>query len=391
MTTTDIPQGGGGWLGLLAARPIFGGERGYQSEGDVLVNKTADGIKLEVMWRELMDVVGLYNEERSALARLLSYPTVAVGDSVPQSITSETFEQSSEWGVPRSIGSDKALVLGYSFTDYDLAQRFTWRYLRDVTSEQLQGQFGRVLEGDNKLVNTAILKRLFDPTEGLNDWNHKVYGLWNGSDGLTPTPYLGKQFQSTHSHYIPTEAAQIDSQDIEDAIRLITEHGYGRRPGSKIQILANGNDGEHIQSWRAGVASRTGGPEAKYSFIPSAAAPPYILDGTLVGSAAPDSFEGLPVAGSYGPAWLIESEFIPSGYVAVVATGGPDSLDNVVAVRQHPNVAYQGLRIIPGNQQRYPLVDAMAVRSFGVGTRHRGAAVALQVTTDTTYTAPTFS
>lgn len=87
---------------------------------------------------------------------------------------------------------------------------------------------------------------------------------------------------------------------------------------------------------------------------------------------------------------MIESEYIPAGYFTVVATSGADSSSNVIGVRQHKNPAYQGLRIIPGDQARYPLIDSYASRSFGVGVRHRGAAFVTQITTNFEYTPPSF-
>jgi hypothetical protein len=36
----------------------------------------------------------------------------------------------------------------------------------------------------------------------------------------------------------------------------------------------------------------------------------------------------------------------------------------------------------------YPIVDSFFARGFGVGTRHRGAAVVTQITTNTSYTPP---
>ncbi|WP_234810358.1 hypothetical protein [Mycolicibacterium moriokaense] len=105
-------------------------------------------------------------------------------------------------------------------------------------------------------------------------------------------------------------------------------------------------------------------------------------------SIPPTDFNGLKVLGSYGDAWLIESHYIPSGYVIVAATGGLDSDMNPVGMREHVNTAYHGLRHIPGRGP-YPLTDSFYARGFGTGVRHRGAAVAVQVTTNVSYTAPT--
>jgi len=95
------------------------------------------------------------------------------------------------------------------------------------------------------------------------------------------------------------------------------------------------------------------------------------------------------VLGSYAGVFVIQSYFVPKNYVALAASGGPNSSDNPVAVRSHANPAYQGLRLIPGNSQ-FPLVDSFFARSIGVGVRHRGAAVVCQIVNSTTYTEPTF-
>ncbi|MDJ0401741.1 hypothetical protein QNA28_25240 [Rhodococcus rhodochrous] len=372
-----------------ALLPIFGADRGYSTEGDVLVNKTADGVDLNTIWSEVAAGLSLYNKERSAVASLLSYPTIAKADAVPQSIFDDSFQIASEFGEPEGIAaSADALRLGYDFDDYDLATRFTWKFLRDATAEQVYSVVNRTVAADNKNVTTKILDRLFNPDERYNEDGVRVFGLWTGDDGITPPPYLGKTFPATESHYLTSESADLDSADIEDLIRKVNSKGYGRQAGTQLLILANPDESEQIQGWRAGEESRAGGPLAKHSFIPSASAPAYLQPENIVGQVAPGEYGGLPVAGSYGPAWLIESEFIPAGYVTVVATGGPNSERNPVAFRQHSNAAYQGLRMIPGRDQRYPLQDSFFSRGFGTGVRHRGAAAVLQVTTSTDYTAP---
>lgn len=378
--------------------PIFGGDRGYATEGDVLVNQTADGIDLNIIYSEISQVLGLYNSERSRLASLLSYGTTAIADAVPQSIGSESFEEASEFGVPQGVREGaEALLLGYTFKDYDIASRFTWKFLRDAREEQVRSVATRIIDADNKLVNTTILDRLFNPTELLSPEKHRVFGLWNGTDGMTPPPHAGLTFPSTDSHYLASGSALVDSADVEDLIAKVKSKGYGPQAGTQLLILANPAEGEQIQSFKKGQESRprfgeeVSAPVAKYDFIPSESAPAYLTDENVVGQIAPAQFGALPVAGSYGHAWLIESYFIPAGYVAVVASGGPNSERNPVALRQHANSAYQGLRMIPGPVPAYPLQDTKFQRSFGTGVRHRGAAAVMQITPGFSYTAPTFN
>lgn len=143
-----------------------------------------------------------------------------------------------------------------------------------------------------------------------------------------------------------------------------------------------------ITSWRAGVEYRSGGPLPKFDFIVSSNEPARLTNQHVEGAAPPPDYAGQPVIGSYGKALLIESHFIPSGYVIIAATDGPNSNDNVVGFREHERPQYRGLRVIPGVGP-YPIQEHRYARGFGTGVHHRGAAVAIQITASSTYTART--
>jgi hypothetical protein len=352
---------------------------GIAGFGDVLVNQTADGVPLEHLW-EIEEVVRLWNAEKTTIANLVSYPTTVPADAIPQSLVAESFDEASEYGVPTAMKPPLPyLKVGYTLKDYDKATRFTWKFLRDATAEQVRAQVTRILEGDARLRQGLVLDRLFSPVEGANEWQHRVFGLWNGTDGLKPPDFMGKTFTTGHVHYLVSGATGIDSQDVELAMNHVTEHGYGLGGGrGQLLILANPVEAEAVMSWRAGVTNANT-QVAKYDFIPSTAnVPAYLTDQNVVGALPPKDVSGVPVLGSYGGAWLLKSNVIPQGYFAVVSSGGPNSDDNPIALRQHENRNYQGLRIIPGNQQRYPLIESLFARAVGVGTRHRGAAVVVQ-------------
>lgn len=387
--STDLPRRVIGFVDDEPIYSLFGGDSGIHTQGDVLVNETSDGVDLNTIWADIAAVLQLYNQERSTIASILSYHTTAVAEPVPQSITYESFDVASEFGVPTALReAPDVLLMGYDFKDWDKATRFTWKYLRDADLRQVNSVVNRMLESDNRLVNGAILDRLFNPQERANEFGHSVYGLWTGADGIGPLPYLGKTFPTSTNHYLATGAAQIDSQDVEIAMKMITDKGFGRQPGTQLLILANPEDGQYIETWKAGVASRPSGPLAAHDFVRSITAPAYLTQDNVIGKVAPGDFNGLPVTGSYGPAWLIQSEFIPAGWFAVVASGGLNSTLNPVGVREHVKTQYQGLRIIPGRQPEYPLQESFFARGFGTGVRQRGAAVCVQVTTDSSYTAP---
>jgi hypothetical protein len=305
---------------------------------------------------------------------------------VPQDVQAELFEEPTEFGTPRGISDPSYLKLGYSFKDHDLALRMTWRYLRDATREQVDNRITRAFEADNRLVTGTILERLFSNIVRTNDFGHSVYGLWNGD--MKPPDHMGRTFDATHTHYLATESTTLDSLDVEAGIRHIAEHGYGSTQSARFLLLAHPNDVESakLTSGRAGVEYATG-KVPKFDFIPSINAPARLTNERVEGAVPPPDYNGLEVTGSYGKALVIESYFIPAGWAPIVATGGPGGESNVVGFREHTNPAYRGLRAIPGVGP-YPLQESFLARSFGVGVRHRGAAVAIQITTNASYTPP---
>ena len=186
---------------------------------------------------------------------------------------------------------------------------------------------------------------------------------------MVPPPFNGKTFDGTHTHYRVSGSVDVDSLDLEDAVKAIREHGYGLVDSTqKLIALVNESESEKIQGFRAGQENSTG-IIAKWDFIPAANQPSFVLQGggQLVGNQPPGEVFTLSSVGTYGPISIVESSYVPSGYLAVIASSGPGALTNVVGVRQHPNTTYQGLRQIPGAQPGYPLTESFYTRSFGTG------------------------
>ena len=57
---------------------------GINTQGHVLVNKTADGVDLNLIWAEIETLLEMWNGERTTVASLISYPTTVPADAVPQ-------------------------------------------------------------------------------------------------------------------------------------------------------------------------------------------------------------------------------------------------------------------------------------------------------------------
>lgn len=361
---------------------ISGSERGgYSTEGDLLA-RTLDGQSYGDLWDEFQQVLGILNGQRSTLTNHLSFRTDRSADAVAQTVGDDSFELASEFGVPQSIrSSPEVLTVGYPFEDYDLATRFTGRFLRDATRQEVETVHARAIAADNKLCTTAILRRLLDATPGVNSDGRSVYGLYAG-DGFLPPRHGFRTFDTPHNHYLTTESPDPDGVDLDDMIQHVREHGYGATPGSQLLLFCNPEDAGPLTTIRAA----TGGPA--HDYLPSAGAPAYLTDKEIVGAVAPAEYNSLKITGSYGPAYIIEQDFMPPGYLLLTASGGPGADLNPVSFREHPNSAHRGLRLLPGPANAYPLSSSYYSRAFGVGVRHRGAAVAMQITTATAYTPP---
>src|ERR1700757_2726547 len=119
---------------------------GVNVVGDVLVNRTADGVDLKAVWTEFRDLLDVWNKERTGSTDLLAFRTTATGEAVPQNVAVPSFERSTELGVPRGANvPGDASLLGYRFEDFDLAGRFSWKFLRDADLRQVESVMNGVL------------------------------------------------------------------------------------------------------------------------------------------------------------------------------------------------------------------------------------------------------
>ena len=376
--------------------PIFGGtqpvrQEGILTQGD-LVSVTADGIDLNALWNAFAESVAIYNEAMDRLIQILTYPVDVPIEPVVQ-IGEMTFEEATEFGVARGAGLPiDVFQMGYDLRHYDKRNAYTWMFLADADSRQVEAIHAAALWADKRNVFKKVLEALFDNrTRKANIRNHpyNVYPLYNG-DGVAPPPYKNNTFDSTHNHYMISSNSTIDSSDLEDLLEQIAEHGYSPQNGTNFILLANKAETDVIRTFRRGVVNNNS-QTAGYDFIPSPSQPPMILPNAegLLG-AQPDSvWNGLPIIGSYGFWRIMEEDYIPAGYLLGLGFGGLFNLANPVGLRQHANPAMQGLRIIPGNNQRYPLVDGFYARSFGTGVRQRGGAAIMQIAASGSYVIPT--
>jgi hypothetical protein len=368
--------------------PVY--HSGTLVEGDILTH-TPDGVDLNQLWGEFVTANTVYNEHKQGFVGILTYPVVSDIELVPQ-IGDFQFEVATEFGIPRGQNTNISYYqLAYAYQDYDLKLGYTWKFLRDAPSQQIEAIHTKAIQADQALVFRKTMEALFDNRSRstiINAMTFNVFPLAN-ADGWVPPTYKGVVFDGTHNHYFTSGAATVDSGDFEQAVNHLTEHGYGWDTGTQIICFANRSEINSIRKWRFGQVSANA-VTANYDFVPALGQPALLVPNAegLLGGQAPATWNGLRVSGAYMDVMVIEEPLMPVGYMMFLSTGGVNVDENIVGVREHASPAWRGLKLMPGNQQRYPLIDGYYVHGFGTGIRRRTGAVVVQVTANASYTIP---
>jgi len=373
---------------------IWGGDgnrSGYADEGQILTH-TPDGVDLNDLWREFITANTVYNQHKQGFVGILTFPVLTDIELVPQ-IGDFQFEVATEYGIPRGQSTNiNYYQLAYAYQDYDLRLAYTWKFLRDSPRAQVEAIHTKAIQADQALVFRKVMEALFDNRTRqtiINSMQYDVHPLAN-ADGFVPPEYKGVTFDGNHNHYLTSGASTIDSTDFEDAVNHLTEHGYGWDTGTQIICFANRAQINEIRKWRFGVTNNNSAV-ANYDFIPAIGQPALLIPNAegLLGGQAPSTWNGLRVNGSYMDVMVIEEPLLPPGYLLFLSTGGANTDENIVGIREHSDPSWRGMKLMPGNQQRYPLIDGYYIHGFGTGIRRRTGAVIMQITSSGTYTIPT--
>lgn len=371
---------------------ISGEERGFNERADVLL-AAVDGTDLNDFWDEVQAAVSARNAQRNRIVDQLTFRVTDMSEKVTVPTGGEDFEVASEYGLPKAIRSKPGNTFwrGYDFAFFDLAVRYTWMFIAEADIRDLRAQTNAALEADNRLVFGRVLKTIFNPLNGtgITDENLPVtvYKFYNG-DGEVPPPFGPNTFLGTHNHYVTTQgmatSATLNPASLDAMQQHLDHHGYTMLAGYQKVLWVNAQESAIIRTWR--VANG-----ATWDFIPDDTRSG---GGVFVPNTAGGRYVGAPTGnvpgqiGTYGPWHVVESEYIPAGYLAGIVTGGPDNISNPVGLREHRNPAFRGLNIIPGDKNGYPLIESFYQRGLGTGIRHRGAGIVMQVSSSATYTVP---
>jgi hypothetical protein len=364
--------------------------KGFSVSGDILTT-TRDGQDLNEIWRQYQELLQQFNATRQPLIDLLSFSIDTIVEDVAQAVE-EDFEQASEFGVPRSVRPAPTVQQrAFGFDWWDVSARFTFQFLSDATAAQVDAVQAQILEADNRLQFKLVMKRLFNNANTSTVVNGTAYNakpLYN-ADGEYIPPYKATSFTpGSHTHYVTSGAATMDSGDLESVASLLEEHGYTRSNGFQVVIMVNPAQANAIRLYRAGQTNQNA-VVATYDFVPPTGTN-LILPSTsqVFGQQPGPTWGGFDVVGAYGPYLIVQDSNIPSGYVFAFATQGGNTTTNLVGIREHANASLRGLILKGGDRTNYPLINSTYIHGLGTGIRTRGAGAVMQITAAGSYTTP---
>lgn len=372
---------------FLETMMASGGDGGFNEAADA-VFAAADGTDLNDFWDEVQATVRIRNAQRDRIVDFLTYKVTELATQVTLPAPVD-FEKASEYGLPKGIRQAVTRFWrGYDFDFWDLAVRFTWRYVADADRRALQQLNNSALEGDNRLVFGRIMRRLFNSlnSSGFTDENLPVtvYGFYNG-DGEVPPAYKNVTHSGTHNHYLTSTglaaSATLTPAVVEAMNTHLDHHGYVF-PAYRKLLWVNKQEADIIKVWRVATG-------ATYDFIPdpsSYGGGVYLPTDKQLVAQPTGTIPGQ--IGTYGPWHVVQEDYVPAGYLVGLVSGGPDNIGNPIGWREHANPRYRGLKLLPGNQSDYPLIESYYQRGMGTGIRQRGAGILCQVSAGATYTIP---
>ena len=387
--------GGSAWqmfkeTGILL--PMAGGAKGYNETADLLT-RTVDGVDQNRLWDEFNATIRILNEQRSPLVQRFTFPVTEPFEEVMPIVTEE-FEEADEFAQPKGIRLGRPWNMGYPLKYYDLAQRFTFRFLGRVPASQLRAINNTALEADQWLIYKTIFERVFDNRTfqaTLEDTSTVVntYPFFNGDQTALPAaPPTWKTYShlTTHTHYLASGGATVNSGDLDEMWTHIYHHGY-TQGGADVICLVNREQAATIRTFRVATG-------AQYDFIPRSDGIPFILNGTIIEGGRPTDNTGINTfpgfIGVYGPVSIVEEDLIPAKYMVMFASGGRFAERNPIGLREHPNAALRGLKLIP-QFERYPLRESFYHHALGAGVRHQAAGVVMFVDAGSTYVRPSLA
>jgi hypothetical protein len=289
----------------------------------------------------------------------------------------------SEYGRPDPIyGNATGHML--PMNDYGAALGWTYMALRRAIKGRIDLDIRRLIERSRNTWEKRIIERLFKSVADSIATTGKSVPFADAgtadADYIPPT-YNGKFFASSHNHFARTtfDATGRTSSLKTMALTLI-EHGVASPwdliiPEADIALwTAQAEFKKPFRDWLTTMAVET---RAKFPGIPAMTGPG--VDEDFIGMLEVD--QGLFKV-KYTPR-------LPSAWAGAFKNYGQGSPDSPLAVRYEPGYPL-GLTLV-GKVEEFPLSEAIAYFTFGIGVGNRVAGTATTYAASGNYVDPTIS
>lgn len=256
----------------------------------------------------------------------------------------------------------RAATSGHSLPikSYDRALGWTFDFLRKARAAQLEADIADALYDMRDNWEKQLLTRFFSVVEnpiGAAGYDVPFVHGAGGAVDLTPPPYGGKTFASSHDHF-DRKLTNAQATALNDGAKHLWEHGiFG--PYNAIVPFAD----VPVYSALAKFIKPNRGEDIVY--INTANNAPY-AQATL----NDERFIGL-FESDYGLIRLWVTPHLPTNYLGVYKPYGQNDPRNPLRIRFAPDMGAGAVLMRGEGFRQYPLEHAIVLHEFGVGVGNR--------------------
>jgi hypothetical protein len=259
---------------------------------------------------------------------------------------------------------------------FDRSLGWTFDFLRKARAAQLEADIADALYDMRDNWEEQLLTRFFDSSENAIGSGYDVpFIAGGGSIAMTPPPYGGQTFASTHTHF-DRKGTTNQADALNAGARHLWEHGiFG--PYNAIVPFAD------IATYTA--LSKFIKPDRGIEYISVGSNAPY-AQAVLVD----ERFIGL-YESDYGLIRLWITPHLPTNYLGVYKPYGVGDERNPLKVRYARDLGPGAVLMRGEGFRQYPLEHAIVLHEFGVGVGNRLNGYACYFNASGSYTDPTIS
>lgn len=256
--------------------------------------------------------------------------------------------------------------------DYGGALGWTYMALKRMRMEQYNRDIRRLIDRARNTWEKKILTRMFKSTYDAVGTGKSVPFADGGVADSTyaPLPYDGQVFSTSHNHYFrESDDAAGRLAAVKEMVTTLIEHGMS----SPFDLLIPAAD---AADW----ASVTGFVKPEKAFLSTVSETRAAVDPTM--------YTGV-IEVPNGWVRVKTINRLPTNYAGLFKPMGYNAVDNPLVVRYEAG-APLGLSLVATPVQ-FPLQDAIAYFTFGVGVNNRVAGACAYFAASGSYTSPTIS